>query len=225
MEYNNSGPALVWGNSVDQVYKNILYFNNCRRNSTTCGYTQNTPPAGWGYCDGTSVWDTGATPDVCIDQPGRGQGDLLVGSYGSSNRLNDATGTQTWPNQSLEPVYEWSTTGTIVSGWGSNWTSNSATVTIQNNRDYYLHHGNSGCDAGAGSCATGVGVGTLAQRPANCTTGVGYFATDQGAWNTSTSNAYGVQRSGANGVLYTCVSTNTWALYYTPYTYPHPLRN
>jgi hypothetical protein len=69
----------------------------------------------------------------------------------------------------------------------------------------------------------GVGFGTLANRPATCTAGVGYFATDQGSWNTSTSNPQGVQQNGADGLLYTCTSTDTWTLYYTPYTYPHPL--
>ncbi|MGA8151671.1 MAG: hypothetical protein WB952_12025 [Terriglobales bacterium] len=61
---------------------------------------------------------------------------------------------------------------------------------------------------------TGMGFGTLANRPATCKTnptesgaGVGYFATDQGS----------------QGVLYTCSATNTWTVYYTPYTYPHPL--
>jgi len=61
----------------------------------------------------------------------------------------------------------------------------------------------------------GVGVGVLASRPSTCTTGVGYWATDQGSWNTS--------GSGGQGVFYKCTATNTWTLYYTPYTYPHPL--
>lgn len=62
--------------------------------------------------------------------------------------------------------------------------------------------------------ASGVGSGTLANRPAACTTGVGYWATDQGTWNTL----------GTDGLFYKCTSTNTWTLFYTPLTYPHPLR-
>lgn len=73
---------------------------------------------------------------------------------------------------------------------------------------------------------TGVGFGTLANRPTTCTNksqaadaghgGVGYWATDQGSWNTS-GNGFG------NGVLYACTASNTWTQVYTPYTYPHPL--
>jgi hypothetical protein len=57
---------------------------------------------------------------------------------------------------------------------------------------------------------TGMGFGTLANRPTTCTTssepgaGVGYFAED-------------------TNTLYTCSATNTWSVYYQPYTYPHPL--
>jgi hypothetical protein len=52
---------------------------------------------------------------------------------------------------------------------------------------------------------TGVGVGLLAARPATCTTGVGYWATD-------------------TKTLYRASATNTWEVFYKPYTYPHPLR-
>ena len=62
---------------------------------------------------------------------------------------------------------------------------------------------------------TGVGNGLLAARPATCTTGVGYWATDQGEWNSN--------QPGADGQLYKCTTTNTWSLYYKPYSYPHPL--
>jgi hypothetical protein len=53
---------------------------------------------------------------------------------------------------------------------------------------------------------TGVGVGLLSARPATCTLGVGYWTTD-------------------TRTLYKCTASNTWETYYTPYTYPHPLRN
>ena len=71
--------------------------------------------------------------------------------------------------------------------------------------------------------SSGVGCGTLPQRPSTCTTGVGYWATNQ-----SCSNLSGMV--GANpltpisGTLYKCTAPDTWTAYYTPYTYPHPLR-
>ena len=93
------------------------------------------------------------------------------------------------------------------------------------NRDYYPSA--SGVQTSPTSPfdgTSGTGWGTLANRPTTCTPGVAYFATDQGSWNTSSSNPYGVQQNGADGVLYKCTAPNTWTLYYTPYTYPHPLQ-
>jgi hypothetical protein len=54
--------------------------------------------------------------------------------------------------------------------------------------------------------SSGVGVGPLSARPVTCTKGVAYWATD-------------------TKTLYRATATNTWSVYYTPYTYPHPLRN
>jgi hypothetical protein len=213
-EYNNSGPSMIWGNSLNNVYKNIVYLNICRQDSA-CGY--NPPYGGWGVCGGGSVWDqnSNSTGYPCIDQPGRGQGDLLRGTFPGS-KINVALGTAAWPRQALEPIYEWLTTGGPATGWGGAWFNNGASPQVQQNRDIFFHHGNSGCNAGAASCTTGVGVGTLAQRPSTCTLNVAYWATDQGEWNS-------VNGSTPDGQLYRCTSTNTWTLYYKPHTYPHPL--
>lgn len=63
----------------------------------------------------------------------------------------------------------------------------------------------------------GVGRGLKASMPSTCTTGVGYWATDEGSWNTKIP-------ANTSGQFYKCTATNTWTLYYTPYTYPDPLR-
>ena len=65
--------------------------------------------------------------------------------------------------------------------------------------------------------ARGVGWGTWAARPGTCTEGVGYWATNQGEWNS--------ESAGNDGALYVCNDSDVFVLYYTPYTYPHPLRD
>jgi hypothetical protein len=213
--YNNSGPQLVWGNNVGAgTYKNILYFNICRT-GTSCGYSP--PYGGWGVCGGGSSWDENASSGgyACVDQPGRGQGDLLTGTF--PNKINAARGGPLWPRQQLEPVYEWLTTGNAGTGWGGSWLNNNAPTQIKQNRDFFLDHNNTGCNPGAATCSTGVGVGTLSQRPANCSLDTAWWATDAGGdWN-KTNNSVN------DGALYQCTAPNSWTLYYTPYTYPHPL--
>ena len=69
---------------------------------------------------------------------------------------------------------------------------------IQENREFWNQVNNF-------NGTVGIGVGLLANRPSTCTTGVAYWATD-------------------TKTLYKATATNTWTAYYTPYTYPHPLR-
>lgn len=83
----------------------------------------------------------------------------------------------------------------------------------QVNTQYWLY------SAATGSPQTvGVRRGTKATMTAisTCTEGVGFWVTDEGSWNQS--------GSGDQGQLYRCGASNNWTLYYTPYTYPHPLR-
>ena len=86
-----SGTTLIWGNTWNNVYKNIYHFNVTRKNNDT--YNQTATPNGWGYAgtafNGTgSNWDGGTALGTdtllgypCLDQPGRGQGDLLLVSF------------------------------------------------------------------------------------------------------------------------------------------------
>jgi hypothetical protein len=225
----SSGCQLIWGNSADQVYKGMFQFNVTRKNNAT--YGQQRTSAGWGYAgtnfNGTgSAWDGNTdigTGYPAIDQPGRGQGDLLNRYFPA--KVNNTTGTIHWPNQALEPVYIWANVGTQVNGWGRGYYNDESYGRVQPNRDYYPQA--SGIQTSPTSPfngTTGCGWGTLANRPTTCTPGVAYFATDQGAWNQSANNPYGVRQNGASGVLYVATAANTWTLYYTPCTYPHPLQ-
>lgn len=164
--------------------------------------------APWNQCDGTGPYDDNtASPPVCIDQPGRSGGTLLSGSAPTP------TG---WVGEAVDPNYEWNDSGynPVFGNVGSSYAGMIA------NRDWYTDNSNGSPAAQTSSSApfsgaTGMGFGIVSRRPSTCTTGVGYYATDEGAWNTS-GNSFG------NGRLYVCTATNTWTLYYTPYTYPHP---
>lgn len=69
----------------------------------------------------------------------------------------------------------------------------------------------------------GVTCGTLANLPENCSVGQGYWATDQSC--TDLTGMVGVNpQTPISGTLYKCTKTNTWTVFYTPYTYPHLLR-
>ena len=228
-----NGTTLLWGNSWDQVYKHIYLLKLTRKNNAT--YGQAATPNGWGYSgtqfNGTgSRWDGGTALGTdttlgypCIDQPGRGQGDLITGGF--PNKVNSTTGTIFWPHQALEPIYIWNNSGGVVPGWGGSIFANDTGGRVVANRDYYPPaSGQQTSPTSPFNGTSGTGWGTLANRPTTCTPGVAYFATDQGSWNTSTSNPYGVQQNGADGVLYKCTAPNTWTPYYVPYTYPHPLQ-
>jgi len=66
------------------------------------------------------------------------------------------------------------------------------------------------------SCSAGIGTGTTPPT-GTCTTGVGYWVAST---PTPTPSSAVIQ----SAHFYKCTSPNTWTLYYTPYTYPHPLR-
>jgi len=160
-------------------------------------------------CDGNNAntgtfKDNNTSPLACWYQPGRAPN-------GGSN-----------PYGRLSPMYMWQnvdqSTGNIVplriQNFGS--TPPFATDVIKANRDYYeaVSKDVQTSPTSPFNGTTGMGFGTLANRPTTCTTGsaaepglggVGYWDTD-------------------TNTLYRCSATNTWTVAYTPFTYPHPLQ-
>lgn len=157
----------------------------------------------FGLCDGTR---TG------IDQNTGGQlGWHCRDQIGISHDLSqwDHLPTPLSWNQNLKPAYLWNNTEGASNAPVTVDTAGNNLTHIIANRDFYDY------STATGSPQTvGVRQGTIANRPANCTTGVAYWATDEGEWNSD--------NPGVDGRLYKCTATNTWTLYYTPYTYPHP---
>lgn len=182
------GTGVMFDNSISGYNNNYARLDNVRDGSSI---------GIWGLCDGNSWIDgneSGKTGYLCRDQIGAST-DSFLWNFSSPA-----------PSQAKAPIYSWGNTyntSNILNFFSENENH------IQANRDYYNYNASF-------NGTTGVGVGTLAARPATCTTGVAYWATDQGNWNKS--------GSGSHGVLYKCTATNTWTLYYTPCTYPHPLR-
>jgi hypothetical protein len=222
-----TGTGVSWGNTV-RSYTNYLSVNNDRTN----GHLFGTTPGDWGYCGtqgvypGPSGWDgnSDSTGWPCLDQPGRGQSDVLTGSFPTKCDATTGctTNNGTWPHNLREPIYEWMDNLTSVTYTMGNPSPGGA---LLQNRDYYQETFNQSAQTSPSSPfngTTGTGHGTLANRPTTCTAGPG------GTFGASPTGSFGVaywatDANSGNGELYVCTATNTWTAYYTPYTYPHPL--
>lgn len=200
-----SSASLVWGNTVVN-YKNVISVVNFRQTNGT--YTEVPPPNGWGYCGNTqtgstSSWDqnTSSNGYACLDQAGRGQGDLITGAAFPSI-ANSVLGGQTWPREVLDPIYVWDNTYTAPGWAGQGIVDNQTSGLLTDNQDYYQQFGTYG-EPGSFDGTKGVGQGLYSAITATCTAGVAYWATDQ-------------------NTFYVCNPTNSWKVYYTPYQYPYP---
>jgi len=217
IHHQGSGTYAVWGNT----------FNTSNHDPDTIvvlHYRAFQNGIG-GICNGTNAQDGNRGPTSaymgypCKHQPGRDNNGLLYPMFAFMNRWTD--------NGAKADL--------VINGGGTS--PDYSGIHLKQNRDIYNAVSASAQTSPSNPFdgTSGMGYGTLANRPTTCTTtsesadagrgGVMYWATDQGSWNSSTSNPRGVQRSGADGVLYICSAANTWSVYYTPYTYPHPLQS
>jgi hypothetical protein len=192
------GTGVVWGNAVSPGL-NAYELDNLR--SFLHGYN-------YGDCNGGSTAD-GNTPGQggwpCRDQIGRGQDACLSNP---SDLGASATG---WCAQASEPAYFFlNRSAGVITAVSTREGQYSGPNPVRLDRDVYN-------ETLSFTGASGVGAGPLASRPSTCTTGVAYWAIDEGSWNK-------LQAPNTSGQLYKCTATNTWSLYYVPYTYPHPLR-
>ena len=158
------GTSLIWDNTLSGTNgggaTQVVDMANLRSSDPRTFYIFN-------HCDGTNPWDQNAGPEIgyrCIDQPGAGQGDLLVGD----------TPTPFWPHEQLEPIYVWNN---LDNGVLSSAVDNGV-IPVDANRDVY--------NQVPGFTGTGgIGRELLAAMPTTCVPGVTYWATDEGEWDST----------------------------------------
>ena len=95
------GTGVIYNNTFTGDYLNPIMVTNMR---------DDTAFDPWGKCDGTSPFDQnvpGQGGYACLDQIGRGAGQLITGFSPTP---------KAWPNQVLEPLYQWGNTLNGVPG-------------------------------------------------------------------------------------------------------------
>ena len=194
--FNKAYPAARWK-------ENHIHLDNIR------SYSSETIS---GKCDGRSSWDgnTGTAGYPCRDQIGRGNDATLW--------INDPSSAYT---QVSMPAYFFANrdeyNAEITAALYNVSAHPELSTHIQANRDYYEF-------TAVFNGTSGVGCGPLTSLPDKCTKGVAYWVTDQSCTG-DISNMVGRNPiTPLSGTLYKCTAQNTWAKYFTPYTYPHPLR-
>jgi hypothetical protein len=226
--------GMAWANIV-AGYKFDVVFSNAR--TAGSGHTQQDVPTSVGYCGNgsngnASPWDGNSNSQgyPCLNQTGRGQGDLLSGNFPSmTNTTTGCTPSAAsspsscsgWPHNKREPWYVWNESQSdILAGGGLYGNPIYSGVQMQPNRDFYVQVSASSNTTPSSpfNGTSGTGFGTLVNRPTTCTAGPG------GIYDTSPTGSYGVAYFATdNQTLYVCTTTNTWNAIYTPYAYPHPL--
>ncbi|MDP3996220.1 MAG: LamG-like jellyroll fold domain-containing protein [bacterium] len=164
----------------------------------------------------------------------------LYGSAGASSDIysqkftNDPNGNCWKKSQYSSPMVAPYLTGSVEPDWTSvlprytlrdgdiNWLNMGRSTSIAENVDFFTQRIGIFDGSGLASNGGGVGAGTLANRPSTCTVGVGYWATNQ---TSILADVVGDNpTTSISGTLFKCTAPNTWTAYYTPFTYPHPVR-
>ena len=180
-----------------------IVFNNTATGTFNAGYTidhrrsyENNTQIG--PCNGTSTWD----------------GNNLTSGWLCRDQIGAGADSSTWPSgfapptQAAVPAYFFLNTRNGLNAPVE--INPQANMHIIPNRSFYDY-------LPSFDGRTGVGSGKISSRPSTCQVGTGYWAIDEGEWNSL--------NAGPDGRFYKCSAANMWSLYYTPYTYPHPLRN
>jgi hypothetical protein len=208
------GTGMFWGNTLTG-YLQFIHEDVVRTNNAT--YPQTPPPNGWGYCGNSvsgvlSSWDgnTDSTGYPCMDQVGRGKGQMLNGGDFPSF-LNSVTNTISWLNQARDPAYVWGNFYNAPPDESNDALWSNFDQVSKENRDYYLQLPNYNEPNTVFNGTAGVGQGLSTILPGTCTAGPGGNTPGVGFWATDTNT------------FYVCTATNTWSIYYQPYVYPHPL--
>lgn len=235
--FNNSfTPATAAGHASSPI--SITHYRAYESGPSIDGFiaTCNGSQAAFSF-SGMTVTDGNRSPSgsnygyPCWRQPGRD----FQANYAPMFFFNNFwTDDNTQANVGLDDVQG----GTVPNG---SFPPNNCTLGSTGNCDYISFHlkynreAYQAVSASAQSSATapfngttGMGFGTLSNRPLTCTTN----ATESGAGvmyaaGTTAGTIGASSGSGANTdyAVYTCSATNTWTPYYTPFTYPHPLVN
>ena len=162
-----TGTGLWWGNTANN-WPNFIEFHDDRSDT---GHSFTAPPNGWGYCGTTASGEAGQAPSnwdqnpntstgyACINQIGRGKGNLLAQNYWPVTPI--------WPSEALEPVYIWLNVFTPCNGCGNNFIGVQSGSPITESTDYYVDDG-----------TKGVKTGLLSGLPSTCSTLTAYWATD-----------------------------------------------